>query len=124
MLDLGSKPAYAIQAGGHALKATLLLLLELAVVLSHEGLDFTCHGEELFPLLLIQRDWESSKSVHRHGAFFTDFDGRWPTLLQCRVFGPQSLEWVFSNILLFCNFSGQGPARVGSFHGLSQDGAY
>ena len=77
----------------------LLLLFELTVVLSHEGLDFTCHGEELFPLLLIERDWESSKSVHRHAALFTDLDGRWSTLLQCRVFGPQSLEFCFQILI-------------------------
>jgi eukaryotic-like serine/threonine-protein kinase len=31
---------------------------------------------------------------------------------------------VFSNILLFSNFGGKGPARVGSFQGLSEYGAY
>jgi hypothetical protein len=46
------------------LKPHLLFLLELAVVLSHESFDFTGHGEEFFPLLLIESDWESSESVH------------------------------------------------------------
>jgi hypothetical protein len=76
MLELGGEPVSAIQADWQGFEAALLLLLELALVLSHEGFDFTCHGEEFFPLLLIQRDWESSKSVQRQAAFFTDLDGR------------------------------------------------
>jgi hypothetical protein len=52
MLDLGGK-RLCNPCGPQAFEEALLLLFELAVVLSHEGLDFTCHGKELFPLLLI-----------------------------------------------------------------------
>jgi hypothetical protein len=99
MLDFGGKLASAIQAGCQGFEAALLLLLELAVVLSHEGFDFTRHGEQFFPLLLIESDWESSKSVYRHAAFLTDLDGRWPALLQCCVFGPQSLEFCLQILI-------------------------
>ena len=57
------------------IEAALLFSLELAVVLSYEGFDFTGHGEKLFPLLLIERDWESAKPVDRHAGFLTDLDG-------------------------------------------------
>ena len=99
MLDLGGKLTSANHAKLPKIEAALLLLLELAVVLSHESFDFTRHGEQLFPLLLIESDWESSKSVYRHGAFLTDFDGRWPALLQCCVFGPQSLEFCLQILI-------------------------
>src|SRR5436853_7796415 len=81
-----------------------VLRLQLALVLLDELANLIRHVEELHPLLLVERDRESTQTIHRHAALLADLErhGARRALLECFVLSPKPFDFRLQILVGHC----------------------
>src|ERR1017187_7163456 len=89
------------------------LRLQLRVVFLDECPKLVGHGEQLRPLLLVERDRKAAEAVHRHAALLADLETDAATMLtlEALVLSLETFQFRFQVLVCHLGFLDSSAAR-------------